>query len=82
MNSKVFQLCTGFQFLSQPDGLCSSACPCVSRSVAVFDRDFPTFQRASAASFSKSGCTAQPRKLVSQLIGFAAESFFYLTPKL
>ena len=27
VNSKVFQLCTGFQFLPQPDGLCPSSCP-------------------------------------------------------
>ena len=40
-NSKVFELCTRFQLLSQPNGLCSSSRPCVSRSISVFDCDFP-----------------------------------------
>jgi hypothetical protein len=44
LNSKVFELRTGFQFLSQPHGLRSTSCPRVARSVAVFDRDLPTFQ--------------------------------------
>jgi hypothetical protein len=42
LNSKVFELRTGFQFLSQPHGLRSTFChvlPDLSR-----DRDLPTFQ--------------------------------------
>jgi hypothetical protein len=30
INGKLFELCAGFQFISKPNGLCSSSCPCVS----------------------------------------------------
>ena len=53
MNSKILQLCSCFQLLSQPNGLCSSSCPCVPCSVAIFDWNFPTFKPASPVSAAK-----------------------------
>src|SRR5262249_19623424 len=44
LNSKVFKLCASFQFLSQPDGLRSSPCLRVARSITVLDRHSSTFQ--------------------------------------
>jgi hypothetical protein len=55
MNSKILQLCSCFQLLSQPNGLCSSSCPCVPCSIAIFDWNFPTFKPASPVSAAKLG---------------------------
>src|SRR5215468_4318484 len=47
VDSKVFQLGSCFQLLSQPPWLCSSTSPCVTRFVSIFDWDCPTSKRAS-----------------------------------
>jgi hypothetical protein len=62
-NSKVFELGTGFQPLSQPDGLRSSSSPRIACVVAVFDGNFSAFQRAPTALFPGGAFVTQPRKL-------------------
>src|SRR5262245_10635126 len=55
LNSKVFELRTGLELLSQPDGLRPSACPGVTLLVAIFDGHLFTLQPApSAAPYSLS----------------------------
>src|SRR5262249_3142126 len=70
-NSKVFELCTRFQLLSQPNGLCSSSRPCVSRSISVFDRDLPAFQTASSVSPFITAIAVQSTELALQFDCFA-----------
>src|SRR5262245_37405525 len=50
LNGKVFKLGASFEFLSEPYGLRSSACPGVTLLVAIFDGHLCAFQGASSAS--------------------------------
>src|SRR5262245_25957881 len=50
LNSKVFELRTGLELLSQPYGLRASACPGVTRLVAIFGGHLLAFHRASSAA--------------------------------
>src|SRR5262245_33884630 len=73
-HSKVFELCTRFQLLSQPNGLCSSSRPCVSRFISVFDRDLAAFQKAFVSPFV-TAIAVQSTELVFQFDRFAGENF-------
>src|SRR5262245_19752055 len=50
LNSKVFELRTSLELFSQPDRLCSSACPGITFLVSIFGGHLPAFHRASSAA--------------------------------
>jgi hypothetical protein len=72
VNSKIFQLCSGFQFLPQPDGLRPSSRPSVAQPISIFDGDLAAFERA--APTRPSSFMTKAGKLTLQLFHFAAES--------
>jgi hypothetical protein len=77
---KVVEFGASLELLSQPDGLRSSARPCVTLLVAIFGGHLCAFQGASSASVAY--LATQPRKLALQLSRSLVENFSNLVTQL
>jgi hypothetical protein len=82
--NQIFELRASLELLSQPAGLSASSCPFVALLVAIFDRHFSAFQRASSSRPANGAfpVSPQPRKLVLQLNRLLTENLSDFLAKL